>query len=151
MRTFNEIVDACKPILISGEMFDGEVFENEQAVIFPDWTGEEESQYHDDLVTHWFDRDYWICFYHDEEIIGYESESMECVVNSYQPYEPVKQSTMNKYFADVRIFVRAESAEKAAQEINDALSYVKHNGGFEVYNYDIVLEMDMTDTQQEGK
>lgn len=91
MRTFKEIVDACKPILISGEMFDGEVFENEQAVIFPDWTGEEESQYHDDLVTHWFDRDYWICFYHDEEIIGYESESMECVVNSYQPYEPVKQ------------------------------------------------------------
>ena len=84
MRTFEEIVAACKPILISGEMFDGEDYEDQPSVIFPDWTGEEEAQYHDDLVEYWFNHDYWCVFYHDEEIIGYESEGMECVVNSYK-------------------------------------------------------------------
>ena len=84
MRTLKEIIAACKPILISGEMFDGEDFEDEPAVIFPDWTEEEESAYHDALVEHWFNQDYWACFYHDEEIIGYESESMECCFKSYK-------------------------------------------------------------------
>ena len=84
MRTLEELIKASTKILISGEMFDGDTFEDEPAVIFPDWTGEEESKYHDDLVEYWFDRDYWCCFYHDEGIIGYESESMCCVVQSYK-------------------------------------------------------------------
>lgn len=84
MRTFEQLIADCKPILISGEMFDGEKFEDEPAVIFPDWTGEEEAEYHDDLVEHWFDQDYWMVFYHDEEIIGSESESMACTVESYK-------------------------------------------------------------------
>jgi hypothetical protein len=47
------------------------------------------------------------------------------------------------YYADVRIFVEAESAEEAAQEINDAMSYVVNSAGFQLYGYDITLEMDM--------
>jgi hypothetical protein len=84
MRTLEEMLAACKRILISGEMFDGEDFEDELAVIFPDWTEEEEDAYHDAMVEYFFDRDYWMVVYHDEEIIGSESESMECVVKSYK-------------------------------------------------------------------
>lgn len=94
MRTLKEIIAACKPILISGEMFDGEDFEDEPAVIFPEWTADEEDAHHDALVEYWFDRDYWACFYHDEEIIGYKSESMCCVVESFKQ-DPVATRVIN--------------------------------------------------------
>jgi predicted ATPase with chaperone activity len=47
------------------------------------------------------------------------------------------------YYADVRIFVQAESAEEAAQEINDAVQYAVHSSGFALTAYDIVVDMDM--------
>lgn len=48
-----------------------------------------------------------------------------------------------KYYADVRIFVEAESAEEAAQELNDAVSYVVHSAGFRLCGYDNVVDMDI--------
>jgi hypothetical protein len=50
---------------------------------------------------------------------------------------------MKKYFADVRIFVEAESAEEAAQELNDAVSYAVHAGGFTLTDYNTVVDMDV--------
>jgi hypothetical protein len=47
------------------------------------------------------------------------------------------------YYADVRIFVQAESAEEAAQELNDAVSYVVHSAGFQLTGYDTVVDMDV--------
>lgn len=47
------------------------------------------------------------------------------------------------YYADVRIFVQTESAEEAAQEINDAVSYVVHSAGFQLTGYVRVRETDM--------
>jgi hypothetical protein len=88
MRTFEEIVAACKPILISGEMFNGYPFHDQQAVILPDWTGEEEAKYFDDLIEHWYDQDYWYCFDHDEGIVGFECESMGYEVKSYKEITP---------------------------------------------------------------
>lgn len=88
MRTFEEIVAACKPILISGEMFNGYPFLDQQAVILPDWTGEEEDAYFDDLIEHWYDKDYWYCFDHDEEIVGFVSEAFEYEVTSYKEATP---------------------------------------------------------------
>lgn len=84
MRTLQELIKACTPILISGEMFDGDKFEEQPAVILPDWASEEETEHHDDLIEHWFDQDYWMVFYHEEEIIGNQSECMGCVVESYK-------------------------------------------------------------------
>lgn len=54
---------------------------------------------------------------------------------------------MKSYFADVRIFVYADDAKEAAQEINDALAYVARDGGFEIYNYDTVVDMDMQEAK----
>jgi hypothetical protein len=48
-----------------------------------------------------------------------------------------------KYYADVRIFVEAESAEEAAQEINDAVRYATHSAGFQLSGHDTVVDMDM--------
>lgn len=47
------------------------------------------------------------------------------------------------YYADVRIFVEAESAEEAAQEINDAVRYVTHSAGFRLTGFDTVVDMDV--------
>jgi hypothetical protein len=52
-----------------------------------------------------------------------------------------------KYYADVRIFVEAESAEEAAQELNDAVSYVVGSAGFLLCGYDTVVEMDIEETK----
>jgi hypothetical protein len=48
-----------------------------------------------------------------------------------------------KYYADVRIFVEAESAEEAAQEINDAVRYATHSAGFQLSGHDTVVDMDI--------
>lgn len=48
-----------------------------------------------------------------------------------------------KYYADVRIFVEAESVEEAAQELNDAVSYVVGSAGFLLCGYDNVVDMDI--------
>lgn len=50
---------------------------------------------------------------------------------------------MNKYYADVRIFVDADSAQEAAQELNDALRYATHAAGFQLSSHDTVVDMDM--------
>ena len=84
MRTLEQLVKACKPILISGEMFDGLPFHDQQAVILPDWTSEEESKYFDDLIEHWYDQDYWYCFDHDEQVDGFICESFQFEVKSYK-------------------------------------------------------------------
>ena len=47
------------------------------------------------------------------------------------------------YYADVRIFVQADNAEEAAQEINDAVQCAVHSLGFALTAYDIVVEMDI--------
>ena len=52
-----------------------------------------------------------------------------------------------KYYADVRIFVEAESAEEAAQEINDAVRYATHSAGFRLCGYDSVVDMDIEETK----
>jgi hypothetical protein len=48
-----------------------------------------------------------------------------------------------QYYADVRIFVQADSAEEAAQEINDAVQCAVHSLGFALNAYDNVVEMDV--------
>ena len=48
-----------------------------------------------------------------------------------------------KYYADVRIFVEAESAEEAAQEINDAVQCAVHSLGFTLTDYNTVHKTDM--------
>ena len=48
-----------------------------------------------------------------------------------------------KYYADVRIFVEAESAEQAAQEINDAMKCAVHSLSFTLTDYDTVVEIDV--------
>lgn len=53
------------------------------------------------------------------------------------------------YYADVRIFVEAESEEEAAQELNDALQYVTHSAGFRLCGYDNVVEMDVTEIKED--
>lgn len=45
------------------------------------------------------------------------------------------------YYAEVRIFVEAESEEEAAQELNDALQYVTHSAGFRLCGYDNMTEI----------
>jgi uncharacterized protein YggE len=52
---------------------------------------------------------------------------------------------MKKYYATVGIYVEAESAEEAAQEINDAMSYVIHAGGFTLTDRDRVSEDEVTE------
>lgn len=52
------------------------------------------------------------------------------------------------YYADVRIFVQAESAEEAAQELNDAVSYVVHAAGFRLCGYDNVVDMDVEECKE---
>lgn len=63
-----------------------------------------------------------------------------------------KLQVMDKktFYADVRIFVQAESAEEAAQEINDAVRYATHSAGFQLCGYDIVLDMDMVEGKENG-
>ena len=48
-----------------------------------------------------------------------------------------------KYYADVRIFVEAESAEQAAQEINDAMKCAVHSLGFTLTDYNTVHKTDI--------
>ena len=50
---------------------------------------------------------------------------------------------MNRYYADVRIYVNADSAKEAAKELNDAVSYVVHASGFDLRGCDRVDESDM--------
>ena len=55
---------------------------------------------------------------------------------------------MNKwYYADVRICVNADSAKEAAQEINDAVSYVVHASGFDLRGYNKVYESDIEENE----
>ena len=84
MRTLEELVSACTPILISGSFLEGGTFEGELSVILPDWTMEEESEHHDALVEYWFDRDYWCCFYKEEDPIDHVSEEFGIRVDSYR-------------------------------------------------------------------
>lgn len=53
-----------------------------------------------------------------------------------------------KYYADVRIFVEAESAEEAAQEINDAVRFATHSAGFLLTSHDTVVDMDMQECNE---
>jgi hypothetical protein len=52
---------------------------------------------------------------------------------------------MKTYYATVGIYVEAESAEEAAKEINDAVSYVVHAGGFTLTDCDRVSEDEVTE------
>jgi hypothetical protein len=58
---------------------------------------------------------------------------------------------MKKYYATVGIYVEAESAEEAAQEINDAMSYVVHAGGFTLTDRDRVSEDEVKDLYEEDE
>lgn len=84
MRTLEQLIEASKPILISGEFFNGDEFEEQPAVILPEMTGDEESEYFDDLIEHWYDQDYWYCFDHDENPVGFKCEAFEYEVTSYK-------------------------------------------------------------------
>lgn len=53
-----------------------------------------------------------------------------------------------KYYADVRIFVEAESAQDAAQELNDAVSYVVGSAGFRLCGRDTVVDMDIEECKE---
>jgi len=52
---------------------------------------------------------------------------------------------MKTYYATVGIYVQAESAEEAAQEINDAVSYAVHSAGFMLIAYDRIDEDEVTE------
>jgi len=56
-------------------------------------------------------------------------------------------NTKKTYYADVRIFVQADNAEEAAQEINDAVHDAVHSLDSALTAYDIVVEMDIEETK----
>lgn len=87
MRTFEEIVAACKKILISGVFANGETFEDDPCVILPEWSDDEEAKYYDDLIEYWYDRDYWYCFDHNETIVGYYDMQGDYEITSYKEVE----------------------------------------------------------------
>lgn len=82
MRTFEELIGACKQVVVAGRWYDETgTFEDGVCAVLPDMTGDEETQHYDNLLTHWYDHDYMFVFSHDDTIDGYEADNFRVMTH----------------------------------------------------------------------